>query len=262
LIEAGRTILEQCEAEGIIITRGKDGATLVTAKKAEDFPVKPVEIVDVTGAGDTVISTLALAVANNLSIENAITLANLAASIVVARFGAATATLDEMVLSLKQDSPAGKIIPFEDVATVVHGHRIQGHKICFTNGCFDLFHAGHLEILRQSSLKGDVLIVGVNSDKSIRRIKGPERPIVSQIERAILVAAMSFVDYVVVFDEDTPLNLIQEIKPDVLVKGSDWQGKKVVGENVVKSRGGCVEFVKLLDGISTTALINKIKIVG
>lgn len=259
LLRAGRVLLEQTGAEALVITRGKDGSTLVTAKDHEDFPVKPVEIVDVTGAGDTVISTVALAVANGLSVQDAISLANLAASIVVSRFGAASVTLDEMVNSLKEDTVGRKCVPLQEISSVLRNHRIQGHKICFTNGCFDLFHSGHLEILRRASTLGDVLVVGINSDKSVVSIKGPGRPIISQSDRLALVSALGFVDYAVVFDEDTPLKLIEEVRPDVLVKGADWKGKPVVGEDTVKARGGKVVFVKLVDGISTTELINRIR---
>jgi|UniRef100_A0A7C4EW77 D-beta-D-heptose 7-phosphate kinase/D-beta-D-heptose 1-phosphate adenosyltransferase len=259
LVEAGRALINNVAAEGIVITRGKDGITLVTRKKYEDFPVKPVEIVDVTGAGDTVISTLALATASGLSIENAITLANLAASLVVARFGAASVTLTEMLESLRDQSLNNKKQSIEDIESTLRRHRMQGHKIVFTNGCFDLFHAGHLKTLRKAADLGDVLVVGVNSDKSVSRIKGPGRPVVPQTERVEMIAALAFVDYVVLFDEETPYNLIRAIRPDVLVKGEDWRGKKVVGEEIVKARGGRVEFVKLVGGLSTTEIINKIK---
>jgi D-beta-D-heptose 7-phosphate kinase/D-beta-D-heptose 1-phosphate adenosyltransferase len=259
LVRAGRMLLKQTGAEGLVITRGKDGSTLVTNKDCEDFPVKPVEIVDVTGAGDTVISTVALGVANGLSIQDSISLANLAASIVVSRFGAASVTLDEMVNSLNEDGVGSKCLPFQEISSVLRNHRIQGHKICFTNGCFDLFHAGHLEILRQASILGDVLVVGINSDESVKRIKGVGRPIVGQADRAAMVSALGFVDYTVIFDEDTPLKLIQEVRPDILVKGADWKGKTVVGEDIVKARGGKVSFVKLVKGISTSELINRIR---
>ncbi|MGB6066047.1 MAG: D-glycero-beta-D-manno-heptose-7-phosphate kinase [Desulfomonilaceae bacterium] len=259
LVQAARILLDQTDAEAVIVTRGRDGITLVTRHKAQDFPVKPMEIVDVTGAGDTVISALGLAVANGLSIEEAINLANLAASIVVARFGAASASLEEMINALKQRSSSTKVVALEDVATMLGNHRIQGHKIVFTNGCFDLFHAGHLEILRRASAMGDVMVVGINSDRSVARIKGPGRPIIAQTDRVELVSALSFVDFVVVFEEDTPENLIRELRPDILVKGEDWKGKEVVGEAIVRARGGRVEFVKHIDGISTTQLIQKIR---
>ena len=143
-----------------MITRGRDGATLVTAEKVQDFPVKPVEIMDVTGAGDTMIAMLALAVANGLPIENAIILANLAASIVVARFGAASVTLQEMLDSVNNESPESKMIHMDDIVGILNSRRRLGQTIVFTNGCFDLFHAGHLEILKRAAAFGDVMVVG------------------------------------------------------------------------------------------------------
>lgn len=259
LVQAGRALVEQVKVEGVVITRGKDGITLVTPTKVQDFPVKPVEIVDVTGAGDTVISTLALSLASGLSIENAIVLANHAASLVVARFGAAAVSLDEMIQALEDHRWADKTLPAAEVETVLRNHRMQGHRIVFTNGCFDLFHAGHLASLRKAAGFGDVLVVGINSDISVAKIKGPGRPIIPQSERVELVSALNFVDYVVVFDSDTPLDLIKKVRPDVLVKGEDWMGKKVVGEEVVTARGGRVEFVKHVPGVSTTDLIEKIR---
>ena len=259
LVQAGRILVDQVKVEGVIITRGKDGITLVTQTKAQDFPVKPVEIVDVTGAGDTVISALALSVASGLSVENSIVLANLAASLVVARFGAASVSLDEMIDSLKDQFYPNKTPLPEEIESVLRKHRMQGHRIVFTNGCFDLFHAGHLATLRRAADLGDVLVVGVNSDKSVAVIKGEGRPIVPQNGRVEMLSAMSFVDYVVVFDESTPLDLIKKVRPDVLVKGEDWKDKKVVGEEVVIARGGKVEFVKHVKGLSTTDLINRIR---
>jgi D-beta-D-heptose 7-phosphate kinase/D-beta-D-heptose 1-phosphate adenosyltransferase len=258
LEKAGRILLDQTQAEGIVITRGKDGITLVTREKSQDFPVKQVEIVDVTGAGDTVIATLALAVGSGLSIEEAIQMANLSASLVVARFGAASVTLEEMHNSLKNWSRVTKIVNRDEIERVVRNHRLQGQSIVFTNGCFDLFHVGHLDLLRKASAFGEILIVALNSNKSVQRIKSPQRPIVDEKERLEIVSALNFVDYAVLFDEDTPYNLIRDIKPDVLVKGDDWKGKKVVGEDIVVNRGGKVQFVNMVHGVSTSSLIDRI----
>jgi len=259
LVQAGRILLDRTDAQALIITKGREGSTLVTRTGARDFPVKPVEIIDVTGAGDTVIATLALCTANGLSIDNSIMVANLAASLVVSRFGAASVTLQDMTDSLREEAPASKMIDREEIGAVLRGHRIRGEKIVFTNGCFDLLHAGHLQTLRQASQLGDVLVVGINSDASVGRIKGQGRPIIPEPDRVELVAALGFVRYVVVFEEDTPQHVIEEVRPDVLVKGEDWEGKKVVGEDVVKARGGTVRFVKQVKGISTSNLIKKIK---
>jgi D-beta-D-heptose 7-phosphate kinase/D-beta-D-heptose 1-phosphate adenosyltransferase len=259
LMKAGQVLLDQTDVEGVIVTRGREGSTLVTRKKSQDFPARQMEIIDVTGAGDTVIASLALALANNLSIENAAELANLAASLVVARFGAASVTLDEMTDSLNNNHQDNKYVSIEDIKSVLRNHRIAGHKIVFTNGCFDLFHSGHLDLLRQTSAQGNVTVVGINSDESVKRLKGAGRPIIPLADRVAMISALSCVDYVVSFSEDTPLNLIKAISPDVLVKGEDWRDKQVVGADVVKARGGRVEFAKLIPGISTTSLIKKIR---
>ncbi|MFH1115262.1 MAG: D-glycero-beta-D-manno-heptose 1-phosphate adenylyltransferase [Pseudomonadota bacterium] len=259
LTRAGKTLLDQTGAKGIILTRGREGITLVTRDADKDFPVKPVEIVDVTGAGDTVISTLALAVASGLPIEEAIGLANLAASLVVSRFGAASVTLEQMAESLREPFQESKSVQADAIGAVLRNHRIRGHSIVFTNGCFDLFHVGHLKILRQAKALGDVLVVGVNSDASTARIKGPGRPVVKESERVELISALNFVDYVVVFEEDTPIDVIHKVQPDVLVKGEDWKGKKVVGEDLVKARGGKTAFVEHAPGVSTSEIIRRIR---
>ena len=178
LITAGERILHTTGAHGLVVTRGRDGITLLRRNRSpEHFPVKPVEIIDVTGAGDTVIATLGMALANGMSIENAVRMANLAASIVVSRFGAAAVTLREMLDAAKGGTPNQKVLEIDEIAQVLRGHRIQGKKIVFTNGCFDLFHAGHMEILRRASDLGDIMVVGVNSDSSVVRLKGAGRPI-------------------------------------------------------------------------------------
>ncbi len=259
LVKAGQVLLDQTGVEGVIVTKGREGSTLVTRKKDQDFPAKQMEIVDVTGAGDTVIAALALAVANNLPIESAAELANLAASLVVSRFGAASITLDEMIDSLNNDLRDNKFVSTEDIGSALRNHRIAGHKIVFTNGCFDLFHSGHLDLLRQASAQGDVTVVGVNSDESVKRLKGLGRPIIPLANRVAVISALSCVDYVVAFTEDTPLNLIRVVSPDVLVKGEDWKDKQVVGADIVRARGGRVEFAKMVPGISTTSLIKKIR---
>lgn len=259
LVRAGRVVLDQAEAEAVIVTRGKEGSTLVTRTAVKDFPVKPVEIIDVTGAGDTVIAALAMCAASGFSIENAIAVANLAASLVVSRFGAASVTLPEMLDSLNKHVRDSKLLGPEEVDGALRAHRMRGDKIAFTNGCFDLLHAGHLKTLRQASKLGDVLVVGINSDESVGQIKGPGRPIVGESERVELVSALDFVNYVVVFNEPTPLSVIERVRPDVLVKGEDWEGKEVVGEEIVKARGGTVRFVSHMKGLSTTELIERIR---
>jgi D-beta-D-heptose 7-phosphate kinase/D-beta-D-heptose 1-phosphate adenosyltransferase len=259
LIHGGRILIEKTDAQGIIVTLGRDGSFLITRESAQAFPVNPVEMIDVTGAGDTVVAMLALALANGLPVEKAITLSNLAASIVVSRFGAATVTLQEMIDNLNDQKPTSKIVGSEEIGQITRTHRLRGHKVVFTNGCFDLLHPGHLKTLREASESGDILVVGMNSDYSVKQIKGPDRPILSESERAELVSALAFVDYVVLFDEETPIFLIEKVLPDVLVKGEDWRGKTVVGEELVTARGGKIVFVDHVKGMSTSELIKKIR---
>jgi D-beta-D-heptose 7-phosphate kinase/D-beta-D-heptose 1-phosphate adenosyltransferase len=259
LAMAGRKIIEKTEALGVIVTRGREGSALITEDRVAHFPVKPVEIIDVTGAGDTVIATLAVALGNDLSIDDAISLANLAGSLVVSRFGAATVTLKEMAERLNEDNKNGKIFSIKEISAVLRSDRIQGKKIVFTNGCFDLLHAGHLHTLRLASKLGDILVVGINSDISVKSIKGEKRPIIGEKDRMELVAALEMVDYVAPFDEDTPTRLIREVAPDILVKGEDWRGKEVAGSEFVSAKGGRIEFVTLKPGCSTTDIIADIK---
>ncbi|MEW6348341.1 MAG: D-glycero-beta-D-manno-heptose-7-phosphate kinase [Thermodesulfobacteriota bacterium] len=260
LVEAGNRLLEVTAALGIVLTRGREGIALIRPNRPpEDFPVKPVEIIDVTGAGDTVIATLAMTLGNGMPIDHAVRMANFAAGIVVSRFGAAAVTLKEMLAAVKGEWGNHKVVSIDEIAMELRRHRVQGKKIVFTNGCFDLFHAGHLEILRRASEFGDVMVVGVNSDASVKRLKGEGRPIFTEAQRTDLISSLEFVNLVVVFEEDTPLRLIRKVKPDVLVKGEDWRGKEVVGQEVVQARGGRVEFVKHVDGLSTSAVIKKIR---
>lgn len=259
LAQAGRRIIEKTEAKGVIVTKGRAGSSLITGERVAHFPVEPVEIIDVTGAGDTVIAALGVALGNDLNIDEAISMANLAGSLVVSRFGAAAVTLKEMAECLSERDRNGKIFDLKDIASVLRSDRIQGKKIVFSNGCFDLLHAGHLHTLRQASKLGDTLVVGVNSDISVKSIKGPHRPIIGESQRMELLAALDMVDYVIAFDEDTPLRLIKEVAPDILVKGEDWRGKEVVGAEIVQTKGGRVEFVELKPGCSTSLIIDRIK---
>ncbi len=151
-----------------------------------------------------------------------------------------------------------KIVDFERIKSIADRFRFEGKVIGFTNGCFDIIHAGHVTYLEKSKNLVDVLIVGLNSDESVRRIKGQKRPINSEVDRAIVLAALQSVDYVVIFEEDTPLKLIQTIRPDVLIKGADWKNKGVVGGDFVKSYGGRVEFIDFLEGRSTTGVIERV----
>ena len=241
------------------ITRSERGISLINAETGEkrDFPTAVQEVSDVTGAGDTVIATLAMAMAGGICAEESIRLANLAASIVVSKFGVAQPSLEELELALQGE--AGGDPSREEILSRIHALRHEGKRIVFTNGCFDLLHAGHVKSLRQARLWGDILVVGLNSDDSVRRNKGEDRPILALEDRRAVLEALQFVDFVIPFEEDTPMQLIREVHPDILVKGKDWEGKQIVGEEFVRSYGGIVRLTDLEPGISTTAVIERIR---
>jgi D-beta-D-heptose 7-phosphate kinase/D-beta-D-heptose 1-phosphate adenosyltransferase len=260
---AADVMIQQTEAQGVLITRGKSGISYYVreSKELKTISSDAREIYDVTGAGDTVVSTFTLAFIKSKSWEDSVKMANRAAGIVVGRIGAATVTREELINGYEEKNQATKekILKIGMLLTTLSKHRAEGKKIVFTNGCFDLFHVGHLELLRQAKELGDVLIVGINSQDSVRRIKEDGRPFIPESERANIVAAIDCVDYVVVFSEDTPLELVRLIKPDVLVKGGDYSPEEVVGRDVVEGYGGMVSIVPLVEGVSTSLLVDKIR---
>ena len=259
--QAGVELCRKCGIDYILATRSEKGMSLIDGKSGEkkDYPALAKEVSDVTGAGDTVISVFTLCYALGASHDDCCQLANIAASIVVSKFGAAVASPDEIrrCISLSEKSSSHICSP-DEVGAIAERLRNLGKKIVFTNGCFDIVHAGHISSFKQARSFGDVLFVGVNSDASVRRLKGDKRPIVSQENRMALLESLSCIDYLVMFDDDTPESLIRAIKPDVLVKGKDWEGKEVAGGDFVRSCGGEVRFIELEPGLSTTNLINKV----
>lgn len=248
----------------ILATRSEKGMSLICKDKLEksDFPAIAKEVCDVTGAGDTVISAMAVGISLGYSLDICCKIANIAASIVVSKFGAETASVDEINDTISsyyhKELFRKKICTQEEIVSYAHQNKESGKKVVFTNGCFDLVHAGHISSFRQARSFGDILIVGVNSDESIRRIKGDTRPIVSLENRMKLLESLEMIDYVVPFYEDTPQKLIEAIKPNVLVKGKDWEGKTVAGADFLKENGGEVKFIDLEKGLSTTSIIEKI----
>lgn len=258
---AGKELCNDCNIKYILTTRSEKGMSLIDGSTGEkkDYPAIAREVTDVTGAGDTVISVFTLCLVCGASHDDCCRISNIAASIVVLKFGAAVASPEEIMKSITDNSKmVSKIFSVQSAMQKVEFLRGQGKKIVFTNGCFDIVHAGHISSFMQARKFGDVLFVGVNSDASIRRIKGEKRPIVTQENRLALLEALSCVDYLVLFDDDTPEELIRVIKPDVLVKGKDWEGKAVAGGDFVKSYGGKVCFIELEQGLSTTNIIKKI----
>ena len=224
------------------------------------LPTYAREVFDVTGAGDTVIATLAAALAANADIEDAVALANLAAGIVVRKLGTATTTLAEIHDELKQADEIGYgVITEDELVQVIEISHNRGEKVIMTNGCFDLMHTGHIDYLEKARALGDRLVVAVNSDASVTQLKGTERPINALKQRMILLAALECVDWVLPFTEETPERLYCRVLPDVIVKGGDYRPEDVIGRDCVQENGGKVEIIAFVDGHSTTRMINKIK---
>lgn len=262
IVAAARHLIDTCDVESVLVTRSQDGMTLVTGTgEVHHLPAEAREVFDVSGAGDTVIATLAAAVGAGASLLDAARIANVAAGIVVAKVGTAVAYASELVSALHHDdlvSGEAKIRPLEGAAEVVERWRRKGLKVGFTNGCFDLLHPGHVSLLSQSKAACDRLVVGLNSDASVARLKGPARPVQSEAARATVLASLATVDLVVIFAEDTPLRVIEALKPDVLVKGADYTVDTVVGAAEVMGWGGKVVLADLIQGQSTTNTIKKL----
>jgi D-beta-D-heptose 7-phosphate kinase/D-beta-D-heptose 1-phosphate adenosyltransferase len=258
---AARKLLCQLELDAVVVTLDKDGLLVVPRKgDPEHLPTRPRAVYDVTGAGDMVLALLGLAMAGGAGLREAAALANVAAGIEVEKMGAVPVTLNEIRSELADPEQAAvsKIKTPQEMIPILDEHRRRGETIAFTNGCFDLIHAGHISYLRFSRAQGDLLVAGLNSDRSVRALKGKDRPIQSQKERALILASLADVSYVVIFDEKTPLRLIKRLKPDVLIKGADWRDKGVVGAEFVEERGGKVVFAPYLDGLSTTDMIGRV----
>ena len=228
-------------------------------KKGQVFPTRPRAAYDVTGAGDMVLAVLGAVIAAGFSLEDAVSLANIAGGLEVERIGVVPLTCEEILAELAGASPyeTRKVKSRAELTRVLSEHRRRGERIVFTNGCFDVLHAGHIKFLHFARSQGDVLVVGLNSDASVRKIKGARRPIYSQNERAQMLSALADVDYVVIFGEVTPEKLIRAVKPDVLVKGEDWKEKGVVGREFVEAQGGKVILSPLVQGLSTSDIIKR-----
>ncbi len=247
----------ECALDRSMITLSEDGIAIYD-EDVKRFPTVAREVFDVTGAGDTVIASLAFGLSAGMSIDDAAKFSNLAAGVVVGKIGSATVTLDEIVTyesSLHQSNSDAHIKSFSEINHIVNYCRSNGNRIVFTNGCFDILHVGHVKYLQEAKSYGDILIVGLNSDASVRELKGPTRPINKEDDRAYILAALDAVDYVVKFSDDTPYELIKMIAPDVLVKGGDYEGKKVVGTEFARE----LRLVDFVAGKSTTTTIEKIQ---
>ncbi len=260
LLEAGHRLRSELELDALVLTRSEEGMSIFKADGSElHLPTQAREVFDVSGAGDTVLSYLGIGLAHGLCLEEAGKLANMAAGIVVAKVGTSTVRADE--LRAASGASLGfdrKIKDRHALKDVLHSTAMRDKAVVFTNGCFDLLHVGHVKYLQKARQLGDLLVLGLNSDDSIRRLKGPRRPLIGEEERAHILAALDCIDYVVLFDEDTPLELISLLKPTVLVKGGDYTPEGVVGKDIVESYGGRVELIQFVDGKSTTNIIEKI----
>ena len=261
VIAAARHLITTCNVKSVLVTRSQDGMSLVTADQVAHLPAQAQEVFDVSGAGDTVIATFAAAIAAGAKPLDAARIANVAAGIVVAKVGTAVAYAEEVIAALHHgelQTAEHKVLGRDVAAGVIERWRSKGLKVGFTNGCFDLLHPGHIALLNQARSACDKLVVGLNSDASVQRLKGPTRPVQSEAARATVLASLSVVDLVVIFGEDTPLDLICGLKPSVLVKGADYTIDTVVGAKEVASWGGEVFLAQLVPGQSTTSTIARI----
>lgn len=255
-------LMEQLACETVVLTLDKHGALLLEQGKAPlAIPTVARQVYDVTGAGDMVLAALCAARGNQLTWPDAVRFANAAAGLEVEVFGVKPMPFERIYQSILRQSGSviGKRRTLEQALIEVKAARREGHTIVFTNGCFDILHAGHIRLLREARQFGDLLVVGLNSDDSVRRLKGADRPIHNEDDRAAILSELEAVALVVIFGEDTPTRLIDTLRPDVLVKGGDYTKDKVVGHELVEQWGGRVELVPTLEGRSTTGAINKVR---
>jgi D-beta-D-heptose 7-phosphate kinase / D-beta-D-heptose 1-phosphate adenosyltransferase len=266
LIASAQQVRSRYDLQWLLVTRGPLGMCLIAADgQPVSIPAQAREVFDVSGAGDTVIATLAAGLAARQPLIEAARTANIAAGIVVGKLGTQPILGSELSTALKYTGlqrnypfSAAKMSDRDAALDKVREWKTAGVQVVFTNGCFDLLHPGHISLLYQARALGDRLVVGLNTDASIRRLKGSGRPILSEQDRAAMLSALECVDLVIHFDEDTPIRLIEAIRPDILVKGSDYTPDKVVGKDIVEAYGGCVKLVDLMQGYSTTRLTEKV----
>jgi D-beta-D-heptose 7-phosphate kinase/D-beta-D-heptose 1-phosphate adenosyltransferase len=253
IAQAGQMILKQYNFEFILITRSEKGMSLISRNRAKHFPTRAREVFDVSGAGDTVIATLAWAMSEGQSLDESIHVANVAAGIVVSKLGTTPIDHDELQRALHASDE--KILPLPHLLKQLKSYKDSGKKVVFTNGCFDILHRGHVQYLREARALGDILVVGLNADTSVKRLKGETRPINNELDRAEVLAGLESVDHVVLFHEDTPAELLSSIRPDILVKGGDY----IVADVAGREFAGAVAIVPFVEGFSTTKTIKKMK---
>ena len=261
LVASAQSLKASLSLDGLLLTRSEDGMTLFETGEDEfHLPAKAKEVYDVTGAGDTVVSTLAVALASRLPMQAACVLANLAASVVVGKLGTSTVTNTELALAVGEQSVHldGGVMSEEQLAIAMRASKSRGERIVMTNGCFDILHSGHVSYLEEAAQLGDRLIVAVNTDRSVTELKGPGRPVNNVNRRMAVLAGLSAVDWVVPFEEDTPQRLIARLLPDILVKGGDYKIEDIAGGKEVIENGGEVKVLTFEDGVSTTGIIERI----
>lgn len=260
MVEKCQTMMSNLGFEAMLITRGSEGMTLVQKGQQEHhLPAQNRDVYDVSGAGDTVIAVLATALASGMTLVDAMMLSNIAAGIVVGRLGTDSVSGPELRLAVDEATGNQGIMSEEQLHIALDEARSRGEKVVFTNGCFDILHAGHVDYLKEARQEGDRLIVAINDDHSVHKLKGEGRPINALDRRLTMLAGLASVDWVVSFSGDTPESLLETLKPDVLVKGGDYGIDEVVGADIVRGYGGNVKVLKLVDGLSTTSLAEKIK---
>lgn len=262
LIAAGLKLKRELNLKYSLITLSEDGIGIFDEGKTIKLPTLAQEVFDVTGAGDTVLSALGIALALGADIVEAAKFANKAAAVVVAKVGSATVTVQEIISFENKDGVQDyedKIVSREYLSKLVCELKQNGKKVVFTNGCFDILHSGHVKYLSEARKLGDALVIGLNTDASVRALKGEGRPINNETDRARVLAALGFVDFITFFGEETPKELIDELIPDILVKGADYKPEEIVGYDTVTSNGGKVITIELVEGRSTTKTIEKIK---
>lgn len=261
IAQAGKDLLMRLDLSALLVTRSESGMSLVTADQpAHHLPTQALEVFDVTGAGDTAMATLAVAVASGLSLTSAVRLANAASGLVVKKLGTSVVTLDELSTAVHPPAHTGSVAHHWDTLTAwVRQAQALGERVVMTNGCFDLLHPGHIRYLRSAKALGDRLVVAVNSDASVKRLKGESRPVNTLEVRMEMLSALESVDWVVAFEEDTPASLICQIKPDVLVKGGDYQIAQIAGADCVLLAGGEVKVLDFWQGHSTTSMIDRLQ---
>jgi len=260
IISKGQALLQQYNIEALLVTLSEQGMALIKKSEAYFLPTHAREVFDVTGAGDTVIASIALGVASGLDLQHAMHLANMAAGIVVGKFGTSTVSSHELNRALHGDKEnMSGVVTEKELQKEISFAQKSGEKVVMTNGCFDILHAGHVAYLEQARLLGDRLVVAINSDESVQQLKGESRPINKLADRMTIIAALGCVDWVIPFFEETPERIYNKFLPDVLVKGGDYNPEDVVGAEAVIKAGGKVQILDFVDGKSTTTTIEKIK---